>query len=126
MHVDGPDRGAGMSAVALEKRAREGAYRMRYLLNAYPVVYRPLAWIRHRDQDDWSVRRDTELTIEGVRAFGQHVRGRRDRTHAVTTIAPRSPHTRRRTGDHFGEVEDPDDPDRSASQTGRALAHGST
>lgn len=78
MHVDGPDRGAGMSAVALEKRAREGAYRMRYLLNAYPVVYRPLAWIRHRDQDDWSVRRDTELTIEGF--------GRSGSTFAVDAI----------------------------------------
>lgn len=51
-------------------RAREAAYRLRYFVNAYPAVYAPLARIRHRDRDDWSVRRDTELTIEGFGRSG--------------------------------------------------------
>jgi hypothetical protein len=66
-----PDRRAGVSAsVALARRAREGAYRTRYLINAYPFVYAPLARVRHRDRDDWSVRRDTELAIEGFGRSG--------------------------------------------------------
>jgi hypothetical protein len=55
---------------ALEGRARETAYRVRYLINAYPLVYRPLGRIRHRDRDDWSVKRDTELAIEGFGRSG--------------------------------------------------------
>jgi hypothetical protein len=47
-------------------------------VNAYPVVYRPLGRIRHRDRDDWSVRRDTDLTIEGF--------GRSGSTFAVDAI----------------------------------------
>jgi hypothetical protein len=39
-------------------------------MNAYPAVYMPLSRIRHRDRDDWSVRQDTELVIEGFGRSG--------------------------------------------------------
>lgn len=39
-------------------------------MNAYPSVYMPLARLRHGDRDDWSVRRDTELVIEGFGRSG--------------------------------------------------------
>jgi hypothetical protein len=46
----------------------EAAYRTRYLVNAYPAVYLPLARVRHRDNPDCPVSRDTELVLE---AFGR-------------------------------------------------------
>jgi hypothetical protein len=49
---------------------REVRYSTRYVVNAYPVIYMPLARIRHRSQDDWSVRRDTELVVEGFGRSG--------------------------------------------------------
>ena len=41
---------------------------MRYLVNAYPALYLPVARIRHRGSPSYVVRRDTELVIE---AFGR-------------------------------------------------------
>ena len=49
---------------------REARYSARYVVNAYPAIYMPLARVRHRTQDDWSVRRDTELVIEGFGRSG--------------------------------------------------------
>ena len=46
----------------------EAAYRTRYLVNAYPVVYLPFARMRHRDNPDCPVSRGTELVLE---AFGR-------------------------------------------------------
>jgi hypothetical protein len=50
------------------QRAAVRAYRLRYLVNAYPALYLPLARVRHRDVPDWNVGRDCELVIE---AFGR-------------------------------------------------------
>jgi hypothetical protein len=55
---------------ASRRSLREVRYAARYWLNAYPAVYMPLARFRHRDRDDWSVRRDTELVIEGFGRSG--------------------------------------------------------
>lgn len=52
------------------RRRREVVYRTRYLVNAYPFAYTPLSRIRHRDQDHWAVRRETELVIEGFGRSG--------------------------------------------------------
>jgi hypothetical protein len=46
----------------------EIAYRVRYFVNAYPILYMPTARIRHRDSDDRTVRDNTDLVIE---AFGR-------------------------------------------------------
>ncbi len=46
----------------------EISYRVRYFVNAYPLLYMPLARIRHRYSEDWVVREDTDLVIE---AFGR-------------------------------------------------------
>jgi hypothetical protein len=54
----------------LRKALDEATYSMRYVVNAYPSLYMPLSRIRHRDRDDWSVRRDTELVIEGFGRSG--------------------------------------------------------
>lgn len=45
-------------------------YVVRYLVNAYPALYMPLARVRHRRQSDWTVRSDTELVIEGFGRSG--------------------------------------------------------
>jgi hypothetical protein len=44
------------------------AYRMRYLVNAYPALYLPLARIRHRHSPSYVAGPDTDLVIE---AFGR-------------------------------------------------------
>jgi hypothetical protein len=49
---------------------REARYRLRYLVNAYPTLYMPLARRRHRTQPDWVVRPDTELVVEGFGRSG--------------------------------------------------------
>jgi hypothetical protein len=54
----------------LRRVFREARYSTRYVVNAYPAIYMPLARIRHRAQDDWSVRRDTELVVEGFGRSG--------------------------------------------------------
>ena len=54
----------------LRRAFREVRYSTRYVVNAYPAIYMPLARIRHRAQDDWSVRRDTELVVEGFGRSG--------------------------------------------------------
>lgn len=54
----------------LRAAVREARYSARYFLNAYPAIYMPLARLRHRAQDDWSVRKDTELVIEGFGRSG--------------------------------------------------------
>jgi hypothetical protein len=51
-------------------KAREVSYAARYIVNAYPAVYMPLARIRHRDCDDWTVSAATELVIEGFGRSG--------------------------------------------------------
>jgi hypothetical protein len=56
--------------MSLEQRTRELSYRARYLLNAYPAVYMPIARARHGDRPDYLVRRDTELVIEGCARSG--------------------------------------------------------
>jgi hypothetical protein len=48
----------------------EVSYRARYLLNAYPASYRVLGRWRHPRRDDYFVRRDTELVIEGFGRAG--------------------------------------------------------
>ncbi len=55
---------------ALRRRARELSYRMRYLLNAYPATYMPIARLRHRGVPEYLVERDTELVIEGCGRAG--------------------------------------------------------
>jgi hypothetical protein len=56
--------------MSVEQRRRELAYRVRYLLNAYPAVYMPIARARHGSRPDYLVRRDTELVIEGAARSG--------------------------------------------------------
>jgi hypothetical protein len=56
--------------MSLDQRRRELAYRVRYLLNAYPAVYMPIARARHGARPDYLVRRDTELVIEGAARSG--------------------------------------------------------
>jgi hypothetical protein len=46
----------------------EISYRVRYFVNAYPLLYMPTARIRHRDSNDRIVRDNTDLVIE---AFGR-------------------------------------------------------
>jgi len=46
----------------------EISYRVRYFVNAYPVLYMPMARYRHRYSSDRIVREDTDLVIE---AFGR-------------------------------------------------------
>jgi hypothetical protein len=56
--------------VAVPKRAlrEEISYRLRYFINAYPVLYMPWARYHHRYSMDRIVRHDTDLVIE---AFGR-------------------------------------------------------
>jgi hypothetical protein len=56
--------------MSFEQRRRELAYRVRYLLNAYPAVYMPIARARHGGRPEYLVRRDTELVIEGAARSG--------------------------------------------------------
>jgi hypothetical protein len=46
----------------------EISYRVRYFVNAYPVLYMPMARFRHRYSEDRIVNADTDLVIE---AFGR-------------------------------------------------------
>lgn len=46
----------------------EISYRVRYFVNAYPVLYMPMARLRHRYSEDRIVRENTDLVIE---AFGR-------------------------------------------------------
>lgn len=46
----------------------EIAYRVRYFVNAYPLVYMPMARLRHRYSEDRIVSAETDLVIE---AFGR-------------------------------------------------------
>lgn len=46
----------------------EISYRVRYIVNAYPILYMPMARFRHRYSQDRIVREDTDLVIE---AFGR-------------------------------------------------------
>jgi hypothetical protein len=48
----------------------ELSYRARYLLNAYPAAYMVLGRWRHPRRDDYFVRCDTELVIEGFGRAG--------------------------------------------------------
>ena len=54
----------------LQRHARELAYRARYLVNAHPSVYMPVARVRHRGRPEYLVTRDTELVIEGCGRAG--------------------------------------------------------
>jgi hypothetical protein len=58
------------TAVAAPTRSlrEEISYRVRYFVNAYPILYMPVARYRHRDSADRVVREDTDLVIE---AFGR-------------------------------------------------------
>jgi hypothetical protein len=61
---------AGNLATSLRRRLRQVPYGARYLLNAYPAIYVPLSWLRHRDKTNWLVQRDTDLVIEGFGRSG--------------------------------------------------------
>jgi hypothetical protein len=50
--------------------ARQARYSARYLLNGYPVIYTPLAWLRHGSREDRLVGRETELVMEGFGRSG--------------------------------------------------------
>ncbi len=52
------------------RRLRAVPYATRYVVNAYPALYMPLARVRHRHRDDWAVGRETELVIEGFGRSG--------------------------------------------------------
>jgi hypothetical protein len=56
--------------VRLARWIHEIPYELRYVVNAYPLIYMPLARVRHRDRDGWTVRGDTELVIEGFGRSG--------------------------------------------------------
>ena len=49
---------------------RNFAYRARYLVNAYPAIYMPIARLRHRGSAEYCVSRDTEIVIEGFGRAG--------------------------------------------------------
>lgn len=49
---------------------RRFAYRTRYLINAYPTLYMPMARIRHRHSDGYCVSRETDIVIEGFGRAG--------------------------------------------------------
>lgn len=59
-----------VAAIAASSRSmrEEISYRVRYFVNAYPILYMPMARYRHRDSADRIVREDTDLVIE---AFGR-------------------------------------------------------
>lgn len=63
----GPSKGARVTAPNRSLR-EEISYRVRYFVNAYPVLYMPMARYRHRYSMDRIVREDTDLVIE---AFGR-------------------------------------------------------
>jgi hypothetical protein len=63
----GREECAGNAAPARLLR-EEISYRMRYFVNAYPIVYMPMARYRHRHLEDRIVERNTDLVIE---AFGR-------------------------------------------------------
>ncbi len=54
----------------LAKRARGLVYSARYLVNAYPAIYMPIARLRHGHRDNWALSRDTDLVIEGLARSG--------------------------------------------------------
>jgi hypothetical protein len=56
------------AAATARRLAREAAYRTRYRVNAYPMIYLPMARLRHRSNPDYPVSRGTELVLE---AFGR-------------------------------------------------------
>ncbi len=58
------------SSEPLREWIRGVPYSVRYLLNAYPSVYAPLIWIRHRHDEMWMVDPSTELVIEGMGRSG--------------------------------------------------------
>lgn len=58
-------KGSAAPACSLRK---EISYRVHYLINAYPLLYMPLARFRHRFSQDRVVRNDTDFVIE---AFGR-------------------------------------------------------
>jgi hypothetical protein len=45
-------------------------FSVRYFVNAYPALYRPIVWLRHRGDEHWVVGSDTDLMIEGVGRSG--------------------------------------------------------
>ena len=49
---------------------RNFAYRSRYLINAYPLLYMPIGRWRHRHSSDYCVSPDTEIVIEGFGRAG--------------------------------------------------------
>jgi hypothetical protein len=57
---------------AVWSRREELRYRLRYFVNAYPLLYMPMARVRHRDPAVTFpiVTRDTELVIEGFGRAG--------------------------------------------------------
>ena len=48
----------------------ETVYRTRYLVNGYPLLYFPEAWIRYGSRPEYLVRTDTELVVEGFGRAG--------------------------------------------------------
>jgi hypothetical protein len=49
---------------------RSIAYSLRYFVNAYPALYSPLVWLRHRGDEHWVVGSGTDLVIEGMGRSG--------------------------------------------------------
>ena len=66
---DAPDRRL-LGVPVPDLGMNEVTYRARYLLNAYPASYTVLGRWRHPRRDDYFVRRDTELVIEGFGRAG--------------------------------------------------------
>lgn len=62
-----PQRSNRLPTAARSLR-EEVAYRVRYFVNAYPLVYMPMARFRHRHSEDRVVSAETDLVIE---AFGR-------------------------------------------------------
>jgi hypothetical protein len=65
--AEGPQRYKPLPAPPRSVR-EEVAYRVRYLINAYPLAYMPMARFRHRYSQDRIVSAETDLVIE---AFGR-------------------------------------------------------
>jgi hypothetical protein len=59
---------AAAAAMPTRSLREEISYRVRYFVNAYPMLYMPMARYRHRYAMDRMVRPDTDLVIE---AFGR-------------------------------------------------------
>lgn len=63
--------GARLGPARVVRRwVRSVPYSARYLVNAYPSLYMPLARVRHADRADWAVGPQTELVIEGFGRSG--------------------------------------------------------